>query len=58
MSLVAKKSCAATLQPSTTYYFNMTNFVPTAPSAPQTGVNACSLGLCDMRISLNKPSGS
>jgi hypothetical protein len=48
-SLVAIKSDASTLQPSTTYYFNISN----SPSS-----TCQSIGSCDMIITLSKPSGS
>jgi hypothetical protein len=48
-SLVALKSGASTLQPSTTYYFNISN---------SAGSTCQSTGSCNMLITLNKPSGS
>ena len=47
-------ACAATLQPNTTYYWNLTNFVP----APPIGTQQCSQSACNMIITLNKPSGT
>lgn len=46
--LVAQKSGAVTLLPSTTYYFNLKNF--SGCSSPT--------GSCDMQVHLHKPSGS
>ena len=48
-SLVASKSYASILQPSTTYYFNISN----SPAS-----TCQSSGSCNMQITLSKPSGS
>jgi hypothetical protein len=48
-TLVASKSGYPILQPSTTYYFNITN---------STNPTCASTGICDMLITLNKPTGS
>jgi hypothetical protein len=57
-SLVAQPQssldCQAVLQPNTTYYWNLTNFVP----APPTGTQQCSQSLCNMQITLTKPAGT
>jgi len=45
-----------TLAPNTTYYLNITNFVP-APPDP-TGTQNCNVGNCPMQTTLTKPSGS
>ena len=47
-SLVTLKSGYPTLKPSTTYYFNITN----SPNS------SCGTGVCDMLITINKPTGS
>ena len=47
-------ACAAILQPNTTYYWNLTNFVP----APPTGTQQCGQSTCNMIITLTKPSGT
>ena len=47
-SLVAVKSGYPILQPNTTYYFNITN----SPNS------SCGTGVCDMLITINKPTGS
>jgi hypothetical protein len=48
-SLVASKTGASVLQPNTTYYFNITNSLPSTCQ---------SSGSCNMLITFNKPSGS
>jgi hypothetical protein len=46
----------AMLQPNTTYYLNITNFVPAPPNTPS--AQMCGTSTCNMQITLVKPSGT